>query len=62
MLAEKQRGFVVAPLRWAQAYGVTLIISPLRVNDAFVAKVSQTIAARIGMLIIDRAHCISDGA
>lgn len=38
-----------------------LLISPERLaNDEFVAKVLQPIAARIGMLVIDEAHCISD--
>ena len=38
-----------------------LLISPERLaNDAFVTGVLQPIAARIGMLVIDEAHCISD--
>ena len=38
-----------------------LLISPERLaNDEFVAGVLQPIAARIGMLVIDEAHCISD--
>ena len=38
-----------------------LLISPERLaNDEFVARVLQPIAARIGMLVIDEAHCISD--
>lgn len=38
-----------------------LLISPERLaNDEFVANVLQPIAARIGMLVIDEAHCISD--
>lgn len=38
-----------------------LLISPERLaNDAFVTEVLQPIAARIGMLVIDEAHCISD--
>lgn len=38
-----------------------LLISPERLaNDDFVANVLQPIAARIGMLVIDEAHCISD--
>jgi ATP-dependent DNA helicase RecQ len=38
-----------------------LLISPERLaNDEFVTTVLQPIAARIGMLVIDEAHCISD--
>lgn len=38
-----------------------LLISPERLaNDEFVTGVLQPIAARIGMLVIDEAHCISD--
>ncbi len=38
-----------------------LLISPERLaNDAFVTSVLQPIAARIGMLVVDEAHCISD--
>ncbi len=38
-----------------------LLIAPERLaNDEFVANVLQPIAARIGMLVIDEAHCISD--
>lgn len=38
-----------------------LLISPERLaNDGFVRDVLQPIAARIGMLVIDEAHCISD--
>lgn len=38
-----------------------LLISPERLaNDEFVAGTLQPIAARIGMLVIDEAHCISD--
>lgn len=38
-----------------------LLISPERLaNDEFVTNVLQPIAARIGMLVIDEAHCISD--
>lgn len=38
-----------------------LLISPERLaNDDFVTGVLQPIAARIGMLVIDEAHCISD--
>jgi ATP-dependent DNA helicase RecQ len=38
-----------------------LLISPERlVNDRFRAEVLAKIAARIGMLVIDEAHCISD--
>lgn len=38
-----------------------LLISPERLaNDEFVSGVLQPIAARIGMLVIDEAHCISD--
>jgi ATP-dependent DNA helicase RecQ len=38
-----------------------LLISPERLaNDEFVADVLQPIAARIGLLVIDEAHCISD--
>lgn len=38
-----------------------LLISPERLaNDEFVAGTLQPIAARIGMLVVDEAHCISD--
>lgn len=38
-----------------------LLISPERLaNDKFVASTLQPIAARIGLLVIDEAHCISD--
>lgn len=38
-----------------------LLISPERLaNDDFVARTLQPIAARIGLLVIDEAHCISD--
>lgn len=38
-----------------------LLISPERLaNDAFVAGTLQPIASRIGLLVIDEAHCISD--
>jgi len=38
-----------------------LLISPERLaNDEFVAGTLQPIAARIGLLVIDEAHCISD--
>ncbi len=38
-----------------------LLISPERLaNDDFVARALQPIAARIGLLVIDEAHCISD--
>lgn len=38
-----------------------LLISPERLaNDEFVTGLLQPIAARIGMLVIDEAHCISD--
>jgi ATP-dependent DNA helicase RecQ len=38
-----------------------LLISPERLaNDGFVTKVLQPIAARIGLLVVDEAHCISD--
>ncbi len=38
-----------------------LLISPERLaNDEFVATVLQPIAARISLLVIDEAHCISD--
>lgn len=38
-----------------------LLISPERLaNDEFVSEVLQPIAARIGLLVIDEAHCISD--
>ena len=38
-----------------------LLISPERLaNDEFVTKTLQPIAARIGLLVIDEAHCISD--
>jgi ATP-dependent DNA helicase RecQ len=38
-----------------------LLISPERLaNDEFVTDVLQPIAARIGLLVIDEAHCISD--
>jgi ATP-dependent DNA helicase RecQ len=38
-----------------------LLISPERLaNDEFVAQTLQPIAARIGLLVIDEAHCISD--
>ena len=37
------------------------LISPERLaNDEFVTGVLQPIAARIGMLVVDEAHCISD--
>ena len=38
-----------------------LLISPERLaNDGFVANTLMPIAARIGLLVIDEAHCISD--
>ena len=38
-----------------------LLISPERLaNDEFVTGVLQPIAARIGLLVVDEAHCISD--
>ncbi len=38
-----------------------LLISPERLaNDEFVTETLQPIAARIGLLVIDEAHCISD--
>ena len=38
-----------------------LLISPERLaNDEFVGSTLQPIAARIGLLVIDEAHCISD--
>ena len=38
-----------------------LLISPERLaNDEFVANTLQPIAARVGLLVIDEAHCISD--
>jgi len=38
-----------------------LLISPERLaNDDFVSQTLQPIAARIGLLVIDEAHCISD--
>lgn len=38
-----------------------LLISPERLaNDEFVESVLQPIAARIGLLVVDEAHCISD--
>lgn len=38
-----------------------LLISPERLaNDEFVAEILQPIAGRIGLLVIDEAHCISD--
>jgi ATP-dependent DNA helicase RecQ len=38
-----------------------LLISPERLaNDEFVAGTLQPIAARIGLLVVDEAHCISD--
>jgi len=38
-----------------------LLISPERLaNDEFVAETLQPIAARVGLLVIDEAHCISD--
>ncbi len=38
-----------------------LLISPDRLaNDEFVANTLQPIAARVGLLVIDEAHCISD--
>ena len=38
-----------------------LLISPERLaNDEFVDSTLQSIAARIGLLVIDEAHCISD--
>ncbi|MGC4012677.1 MAG: RecQ family ATP-dependent DNA helicase [Pseudomonas sp.] len=38
-----------------------LLISPERLaNDEFVATTLQPVAARIGLLVIDEAHCISD--
>lgn len=38
-----------------------LLISPERLsNDEFVTQTLQPIAARIGLLVIDEAHCISD--
>ncbi len=38
-----------------------LLISPERLaNDEFVTQVLQPIAARIGMMVVDEAHCISD--
>jgi len=38
-----------------------LLISPERLaNDKFVAETLQPVAARIGLLVVDEAHCISD--
>jgi ATP-dependent DNA helicase RecQ len=38
-----------------------LLISPERLaNDAFVTGTLQAIASRIGLLVVDEAHCISD--
>lgn len=38
-----------------------LLISPERLaNDEFVSNTLQPIAARVGLLVIDEAHCISD--
>ena len=38
-----------------------LLISPERLaNDGFIEEVLQPIADRIGMMVIDEAHCISD--
>ena len=38
-----------------------LLISPERLaNDGFVSEVLQPIADRIGLMVIDEAHCISD--
>lgn len=38
-----------------------LLISPERLaNDEFIAQTLQPIAARIGLLVVDEAHCISD--
>ena len=38
-----------------------LLISPERLaNDEFVEKVLMPISSKIGMLVIDEAHCISD--
>lgn len=38
-----------------------LMITPMRLaNDAFVTGTLQPIASRIGLLVIDEAHCISD--
>ncbi len=38
-----------------------LLISPERLaNDAFIATVLQPIATKIGLLVVDEAHCISD--
>ena len=38
-----------------------LLISPERLaNDEFVAGILQPIASRIGLLVVDEAHCISD--
>lgn len=38
-----------------------LLISPERLaNDQFVSETLQPIAARIGLLVVDEAHCISD--
>lgn len=38
-----------------------LLISPERLaNDEFVSQTLQPIAARIGLLVVDEAHCISD--
>src|SRR4029079_15461624 len=37
-----------------------LLISPERLaNDEFVAETLQPVAARIGLLVVDEAHCIS---
>lgn len=53
---------------WAQARAKLLanqvdllLISPERLaNDKFVSQTLQPIAARIGLLVVDEAHCISD--
>ena len=53
---------------WAQARAQLLanqvdllLISPERLaNDQFVSQTLQPIAARIGLLVVDEAHCISD--
>ncbi|MEZ1966120.1 ATP-dependent DNA helicase RecG, partial [Pseudomonas aeruginosa] len=38
-----------------------LLISPERLaNDGFMENVLQPIADRIGLMVIDEAHCISD--
>lgn len=56
------------PDEWQDARGELLadrvdllLISPERLaNDAFVTGTLQPIAARIGLMVIDEAHCISD--